>query len=137
MESETSSRGATGGSFKERFCLAARCQPDRYEWRVLRRCRHRRSWLPYFLVKWLAPHLYADDLALIQLVAGSTNMADFRWTVQGHVDRYPVRGFWRRHLRLRMSRGHLLELAQVVFNQRSEVSLDTETWERGKRVVLG
>ena len=137
MKTKKAEGANLGLTFQERYCLATRCKPEGYEWRVLRECRHFRARVPYFLVKWLAPHLFNEDLALIRQVATATSFSDFCWDVQAHWQRYPARGYWRRRWHLRLSQKRLLKLAQATFHPRAVAPVATEIWEPTKPVVLG
>jgi hypothetical protein len=110
-----SSPGATGKEFRIAFCEKYRCEPDRFESAVLRRC------FPWW-VRWpgsmllsLSPRLFRRELSLISRLGHAQNPSQIRQELEGYAyENARDRSFRTETLGLRLSRRRFVHLMRRV-----------------------
>ena len=109
------------GTFEQIYCRQNKCSPDKYERNVFWNCLNHPHLTPaVWLIFQVHSQVFSLDTNLINLVSKTTNLSDFRDTVEGYdgFDRlHPDTNFFRRTLHLRISRRKLIALAHQVFDQ--------------------
>ena len=97
-------------TFREAYCALRGVSPEAFEEAVLRECLfRRRRWLAR-LVRGLRPAYFATDLDLVHAAGDCATLACLGSELNAHRYRRPVRGLWRRTLRVRLSGEALLAL---------------------------
>ena len=108
-------------SFEQIYCRQNNCSPDQFELKVFCRCLHHPLLTPaVWAIFQFRSQVFRLDTSLISLVSKTSNIEDFRNTVQAYdgFDRlHPDNNFFRRTLHLRISRRKLITLARQVFDQ--------------------
>ncbi|MEI7730011.1 MAG: hypothetical protein WCO56_10595 [Verrucomicrobiota bacterium] len=103
-------------TFKARFCAHTGCKPNHFEARVLMDCRHRSAWVPHLFMVMANPLLFQEDVHLIRALGQTTDLMEFQQELDGFRQQYPIRGFWRKRMNVRVSNRLLLQLAHDVFS---------------------
>ena len=103
-------------NFAEIFCAKRNIHPADYEAAVLRYALHRRARLFRPLLG-LFPNYFAADRAFIRGVGRITRVAEFDAEAQDYAHDHDNRGFFRRVLRLRVSRQRLHRLVRDTFRE--------------------
>ncbi|MCX8089836.1 MAG: hypothetical protein N3I86_02725 [Verrucomicrobiae bacterium] len=102
-------------TFRDAVCERFGIPPERYAHEVFWRCVFPSTRLPVRLLSRVHPAYFRQDLELIESVADCTSASEVRSELNNFRYYYPIRGFGRRVLHLRISGQRLVELAALVF----------------------
>ncbi len=109
-----------GDSFYTLYCLKFKCPPDKFESKVL---WHSMGFLTAIIARlvWLANQKnFETDLALIDAVKDLKSYSSIREIINFYNIQPQKRSFLRRYLKIRMSKGRLLNLAWLLFVKERE-----------------
>lgn len=104
-------------TFRDAVCERFGVPLERYRWEVFWRCVFPSARLPVELLMRLNPDYFREDFDLIESVAECTSASEVRSELNNFRYYYPIRGFGRRVLHLRISGQRLVELAALVFGR--------------------
>lgn len=116
------SKGEWPQTFKEAFCGHFGCAPERYEMSVFWRALFRHA-LPFaWLIHWLSPSYFEEDLYLIREVGAMSNSALFKSEVNYFYGRNQRHKSWTRTtFRVRVSGNRMLRLQRRLFKATVDV----------------
>ncbi len=118
---ETKVANSENGTFALIYCRQNKCSPDKYEGNVFWDCLNHPLMTPVvWLIFRIQSNVFSLDTNLINLVSQTANFNDFRNTVEEYdgFDRlHPENNFFRRTLKLRISRRKLIALGHQAFGQ--------------------
>lgn len=100
-------------TFRERYCIACDCRPDRFGREIFRRCLHPHAWIA---VSWLVPlwpEYFAADRELIARVACARTLGDINEEIRDYAHDRRNHGWWRGRAHLRLSTRRLRALARA------------------------
>lgn len=99
-------------TFREHYCVACDCRPDRFIRQVFWRCLHPHAFLIAPLVSLFQPEYFAADRELIARVATARTLREVNEEIHDYVRDHRNAGWWRGRAHLRLSTHRLRALAR-------------------------
>ncbi len=120
-------------SFLMKYCQRQHCAPEDFAVRVLWHCMHRAQ-MPLARLIWLFnADFFLSDLDLINQVKDATTSAKVREIVKFFSKEPSYTNFWRRTLKIRISRSKLLKLAAAELGEtKPDADLEVKAENKGE-----
>jgi hypothetical protein len=98
-------------TFQQNYCETYKCPPEKFAARVMWQCLHPAGRKLARRIKPLVPLLLATDVEFLRNVADYNSIASISNEIQLYREQFPVRGFLRKRLNLRISGQLVINLA--------------------------
>lgn len=122
-------------SFKERFCAHFGCKPEEYERRLLFSCFYWHASLLGKLFWYIDKRFYAEDIALIQVLAVTRDSGELKREIANYRFEHPPRGLLHGYLKFRFSGRKALQLADELFGNSKAVLMPTTKSEPVNKIT--
>jgi hypothetical protein len=100
-------------TFRERYCVACGCRPDRFVAQLFWRALHPHARVLVPLISFLQPEYFAPDRELLARVAAARTLRELNEEIRDFTLDSRNRGWWRRRAHVRLSTHRLRALARA------------------------